>query len=138
MKEKIKNALLRLKEALGSDASADEIPCERKLVNRFDAWVNSRGYCKTDESIQELSGRLGMSRFELSWVSRKIYGDNFTSLRKRLRVTEAARLLLEDRNIPISLIAEKVGIPDRTNFRRQFVEVFGMTPQEWRDRHRKL
>ena len=127
-----------MKEAFGQDASEDVPQTEKNLVSRFDAWVNDRGYCRTDETIQELSLRLGMSRFELSWVCRKIYGDNFTSLRKRLRVTEAARLLLEDENVPMSLVAEKVGIPDRTNFRRQFVEVFGLTPQEWRDRHRRL
>lgn len=135
MKKTIKKVFRHLKEALASDPAREEIIYGREIVGKIDEWMDSKGYCRQDESMQDIALRLGVSRYELSWVSRKVYGDNFLSLRKRLRISEAARLLLEDTQAPISLIGERVGITDRTNFRRQFVEVMGKTPQEWRDIH---
>lgn len=85
--------------------------------------------------MQEVADNLGVSHAELSWVSRRVYGDNFLSLRKRLRLNDACRMLVEYPDLPFSVVADRVGIPDRTNFRRQFFSEFGMSPGEWREKH---
>lgn len=135
MKNAIIKAFRRLREALLPEPDREEIPFAREIISRFDKWVETKGYCNPDESMQDVSLKLGISRFELSWVSRRVYGDNFLSLRKKLRICEAERLLIHNPEAPVSLISEMVGINDRTNFRRQFQEVCGMSPQQWRDTH---
>ena len=48
---------------------------------------------------------------------------------------EAMRLLLENRETPANLIGEQVGISDKSNFRKQFKEITGCTPVQWRLKH---
>lgn len=72
---------------------------------------------------------------ELSLFFRIQTGKNFLKWRKERRIEEAKKLLLEDRDIPTLIIGEAVGICDKSNFRRQFKEITGFTPAEWRLKH---
>ena len=46
-------------------------------------------------------------------------------------------LLLAYPGLPVSLVGEMVGIADKSNFKRQFADLAGMSPREWRERHRQ-
>ena len=135
MKKLLFNSLRRFKESLAAKAVGEEFPPQKELIRKFDKWVESKGYFQSEQTMQDVADSLGVSHAELSWVCRRVYGDNFLSLRKRLRLSDACRMLVEDPEMPLSVIGECVGIPDRTNFRRQFYAEFGMSPQEWRDKH---
>ena len=135
MKKSMFNALQRFKEAIATDAETAALLAEREMVLKFDSWVNAKGYYRPEQSMRQVAEELGLSHSELSWVCQRVYGDSFLSLRRRLRLSDASRMLVEEMNVPISAIADRVGIPDRTNFRRQFYSEFGMTPQQWRDKH---
>ncbi len=63
------------------------------------------------------------------------FGQHFLRWRKEVRIEEAAKLLLSDRDIPTAIIGEAVGISDKSNFRKQFKQVKGCTPSEWRLKH---
>ena len=134
MKKALKK-VLRHSPGANASASWDKVPSEREIVEKLERWLAGKGYCIADESMSDVCRRIGLTRFELTWVSKSVYGENFLTLRKRMRIAEAARLLLEDNEEPIAVVAVRVGIPDKSNFRRQFAEVMGLTPQEWRDIH---
>ena len=57
---------------------------------------------------------------------------NFEKWRKHLRLRTAKDLLLRMPDSPIEAIGIMVGISDKANFRKQFLEVYGMTPTAWR------
>ena len=65
-------------------------------------------------------------------------GMDFKTWRTELRVEEAKRLLLENKELSINVIGEISGFSDRSNFHRQFVRLVGCTPREWRDSGGKI
>ena len=94
-----------------------------------------RAYPKqTYQNMGDVAEKFGISKDELSWYCHSTYGCGFLSIRKELRIFEAKRIIEENPYLPLNTIGEMVGISDKTNFRRQFYEVTGETPQEWRDR----
>ncbi len=135
MKNSTNNALQRLKEALAEETETGELIMEKRVVRIFDLWIREKGYCRPEQTMQQVADSLKMSHSDLSWVCGRVYGTSFLILRKKLRLKDAARMLVEQKNVPIAVIAERVGIPDRTNFKRQFFSEYGMNPQDWRDRH---
>ena len=137
MKKLSSNSLRRFKESCATDIGVEELRNEKELIRKFDEWIASKAYYRVDTAMHQVAERLGVTRGELSWVCRRVYGDNFLSLRRRLRLGDASRLIAEYPELPFSVIAERVGIPDKTNFRRQFFSEFGMSPGEWREKHRR-
>ena len=67
------------------------------------------------------------------WIREKRWAEDLTM--QEIAIEEAKKLLLEDRDIPTLIIGEAVGICDKSNFRRQFKEITGCTPAEWRLKH---
>lgn len=97
-------------------------------------WIASMGWAE-DASIQEIADSLGLYKEDFSLFFRRIYGKNFLQWRKELRINEAKRLLVKDKTIPTAIIGEEVGICDKSNFKRQFREITGYTPAQWRSKH---
>ena len=60
-------------------------------------------------------------------------GVDFKSWRTALRVEEAKRLLLENKELSANMIGEIAGFSDRSNFHRQFVLLVGCSPKQWRE-----
>ena len=137
MKKTIDNALQRFKEALAAETETEDIIMEKRAVEIFDLWVREKGYCRAELTMQQVADSLNITHSDLSWVCGRVYGTSFLNLRKRLRLKDAARMLVEQKNVPVAVIAARVGIPDRTNFKRQFFSEYGMNPQDWRDTHRR-
>ena len=107
---------------------------KEEVVASMDKWFKDKGYCQSDQNMGDVAERFGISKEELSWYCHAIYGCGFLSIRKELRIYEAKRIIEENPFLPLNTIGEMVGITDKTNFRRQFYEVTGETPQECRDR----
>mgnify|MGYP002622229865 FL=1 len=106
----------------------------REINEKMEKWLGEKGYVASDQKMSQVAESFGVSKDELSWYCRNTFGKSFLTLRKELRIREARRLIAENPAVPLSNIGEKVGINDKTNFRRQFYEVMGMTPQEFRDK----
>jgi len=49
-----------------------------------------------------------------------------------LRIEEAKNLLQNHPEMPVSQIGTMVGLPDKSNFGRQFTRLTGKSPQAWR------
>lgn len=108
------------------------------MKNILDEWVAQKGFCESDMPLEAVAEQLGVRRETLSSFCIRNYGAAFLSWRKRLRIEEAKRIMLEDKNLSFSIVGEMVGIPDRSNFRKQFIDETGMTPNEWKKQHTGL
>ncbi len=113
------------------DKRAGRMTVESRTIQIMAKWLDDKAWTE-DLSIDEVAAGLGINRQQISLYSRWFHHMHFLSWRRRLRIEEAKRRLLEHPNIPTSLIGASVGIPDKSNFRRQFKETTGYTPAEWR------
>ena len=105
----------------------------RKLEKALDKWVEEKRYREYDKSREQIARELNTSKEILHhyFITRK--GVDFKTWRTVLRIEEAKRLLLEDKDASTNIIAEVAGFSDRSNFHRQFVKIVGCSPKQWRD-----
>ena len=105
----------------------------KKLERNIEKWVKQKKFSEYDKSREEVAQELNTSKeiLHMYFTTRK--GMDFKTWRTELRVEEAKRLLLENKELSINVIGEISGFSDRSNFHRQFVRLVGCTPREWRD-----
>ena len=106
-------------------------PVSKQLAARMSRWVLDKKWAE-NLTMKQVADSLGITREELGSYTWSLCGKSFLQWRKELRIEEAKRLLLDNRETPANLIGEQVGIGDKSNFRRQFREIAGCTPAEWR------
>ena len=122
------------RHAIPSILSNKKSVLKADTILKLDKWIREKRWAE-DLTMQEIADDLQISREDLSLFFRIQPGKNFLKWRKERRIEEAKKLLLEDRDIPTLIIGEAVGICDKSNFRRQFKEITGCTPAEWRLKH---
>ncbi len=105
----------------------------RKLERALEVWVQEKRYCEYDRSREEIARELNTSKEILHhyFITRK--GVDFKTWRTQLRIEEAKRLLLVNKDASTNIISEAAGFSDRSNFHRQFVKIVGCSPKQWRD-----
>ncbi|MBP5719518.1 MAG: AraC family transcriptional regulator [Bacteroidales bacterium] len=116
--------------ALSSFQNAKDALDFQTLV-KMDRWTREKRWVD-NQTMDEIADELGIRKEQLSLYFRMHVGTSFIKWRRELRIKEAQRLLLEDKNIPTAIIGEAVGISDKSYFRRQFKEVTGLTPAAYR------
>lgn len=126
----------RVRSAKKADNKAQESQTEvefRKLERSLEQWVKQKKYVEFDKSREELATELKTTReiLHLYFTTRK--GIDFKTWRTELRVEEAKRLLLKNKDVSVNIIGEMAGFSDRSNFHRQFVKLVGCSPKQWRD-----
>lgn len=112
--------------ANGKAIAAD---CLKKALGE---WIAQKRFIYPDLSLKSLSQELATNPAYLSRFINSEYGQNFRSWVNSLRVSEAQKLIVQQNDISLQEIGEKVGIPSSSTFYRQFVAVTGMTPAEYR------
>ena len=114
---------------------------ERKfaaLEKSLEKWVAAKMYCEYDKTRDQIAEELNTTKEVLHMYFITKVGVDFRTWRTCLRIEEAKRLLLENRNASINIIAETSGFSDKSNFHRQFVRIVGCSPKQWRDSDGKL
>ena len=101
------------------------------LTLKIERWIKEKKW-KEDIRMEQVAEDLDVSHYALSSYFRFYVGKPFLKWRMEVRIEEAARILLEHPDIPASVTGVMVGIPDRSNFRRQFRKIKGCSPTEWR------
>ena len=101
----------------------------------IEQWIADKRWAE-DASLAEVACSLGIEKEDFSLYFRRKYNKSFLLWRKEVRIQEAKRLLVKYRKTPTALIGEEVGIYDKSNFKRQFREITGLTPAQWRLKHR--
>ena len=108
-----------------------------KLRIDLERWVAEKHYIDIDSSPDKVAKELGTTKNRLNIYFSKCVGVPFREWRTRLRVEEAERILREDDEVIVSSLHELVGVSDKSNFRRSFKQITGMTPNEYRKQVRK-
>ena len=121
---KIRGLLGKVKQAPSFSGS----PVERAV----DAWESARGYLLPEGNPSDVAKRMGITSAQLFRYCLDVKGEDFRTWRTRLRIEEAKKQLLLEPDVPISVIARRVGINDRSNFSRLFREHTGMRPSQFR------
>ena len=106
-----------------------------QIHDAVDAWVKEKGYIRHLQTVKDMAEDIGIPPGQLTLFVQIHSRMSVLTWRKTLRVREAQRLVLAMPDLPVSVIGEMVGIEDKSNFKRQFTQVAGMSPRVWRERH---
>lgn len=117
------------KEKMPGFTTNDSVRLEKAL----ERWVEAKKYCELDQTREEIAKELRTTKEFLQLYFTTKVGMDFRTWRTQLRVEEAKRLLLVNKEASIQIIAEASGFSDKSNFHRQFVKMVGCSPKEWRD-----
>ncbi len=128
---------LFLLKRMQPDLMAAQKEWDDRIRRAVEGWVQSRGYLKALAGVAEIAGDIGVSPDQLSVWVRIHTGKTLLGWRKELRIEAAKRLLLEFPDLPVSTVGLMVGIDDKSNFKRQFTELTGLSPRQWRERNGK-
>jgi AraC-like DNA-binding protein/multisubunit Na+/H+ antiporter MnhG subunit len=105
----------------------------RKLEKALEEWVEQKKFSEYDKSREDVAKELGTTKEFLHLYFSTHKGMDFKTWRTELRIAEAKRLLLDNKDLSTNLIGEIAGFSDRSNFHRQFVKFVGCSPKQWRD-----
>ncbi len=106
----------------------------RKILDKVDAYVQKNYMEKM--SLKSLGEQFYVNNVYLGQLYKKKYGIAFRDYLNNLRM-EKAEKLLADTNLRIYAIAERVGFGKAEDFINKFVQMYHMTPNQYRIRNRR-
>lgn len=95
------------------------------------ALTYAKSHLRSALSVEELAAAANLSPRQFSRAFTAETGQSPAKAVEHLRV-EAARLMMEQTQHPIEIIAREVGFSDRERMRRAFLRCFGQSPQAMR------
>lgn len=104
-----------------------------RIDKAVEVWVEKKLFCEYDKTRDQIAEELHTTKEMLNFYFTSHLGVDFRTWRTNLRIEEAKRLLLENKDASINIIAEASGFSDKSNFHRQFVKIVGCSPKQWRD-----
>ena len=131
--EQIAAAMAEESENLGNEFSMAEA-ADQRLLKNIEQYViqnMSRGQI----SLEEMATALGMGRVPFFHKIRNLTGKTPTEIVRDLRLKHAC-ILLKRTNINMSELAANIGFVTAENFINVFKEKFGLSPLEYRLKHR--
>lgn len=124
--------LLRFLLKIGAGCfPASQIRIDIKVYLALMSWISDKGYLKAG-SIADAAEQMDLTPEQLSFFCSERLGKSFRQLRKEHRIREAESLLLANPDISLRNLGRSVGIHDKSDLRRQFREVTGLYPAEWK------
>lgn len=103
------------------------------LAAELKKWVDNKLYCEYDKTREKVVSELHTTKEILNLYFAQKVGVDFRTWRTNLRINEAKRLLLENKDLSVNIIAEMSGFSDKSNFHRQFTKLVGCSPRQWRE-----
>jgi transcriptional regulator GlxA family with amidase domain len=92
------------------------------------ALVYARGHLRTELSVERLAEVAHLSPRQFSRAFQAETGQSPAKAIENLRV-EAARVMMEQGQFPMNVVARETGFGDRERMRRAFLRAFGQPPQ---------
>ena len=108
---------------------------DQQLLKNIEQYV-MQNMSRGQISLEEMASAMGMGRVPFFHRVRNLTGKTPTELVRDLRLKHAC-ILLKRTNINMSELATNVGFMTAENFINIFREKFGMTPLEYRLKHRR-
>ena len=102
------------------------------IEKAINLWAEKRGERKGDFSFDDLSNGTLVSVPDLKVFFKEYMHSDFRTWKLRLRIYESMDYLLEDQDTNVSVIADRLGFKDISNFHRRFKQIAGCTPYRWR------
>lgn len=103
------------------------------LAVELKKWVDNKLYCEYDKTREKVVSELHTTKEILNLYFAQKVGVDFRTWRTNLRIEEAKRLLLENKDLSVNMIADMSGFSDKSNFHRQFTKLVGCSPRQWRE-----
>jgi len=128
-------AFLRANSAV---AGSSQRKVDEKITRALELWIAEKRYCLPEQTLQDVARDLDVSAEAFSYYCTNVLGERFGSFRKKLRMAEARRIIEQEPECRMVNVAFRVGIADKCNFRRQFFEMYGCAPSEWKRRCRAV
>jgi len=103
-----------------------------QLEKAIKEWETQKFFTEPGITIEQVATQLRSNRTYLSThmnMHRKMTFKEWINL---LRIEEAKNLLCNHPEMPVSQIGAMIGLPDKSNFGRQFTRLTGKSPQAWR------
>lgn len=110
----------------------------RKIERAIEQWVKQKKYVEYDKSREDVATEMNTTREMLHLYFTTRMGMDFKTWRTGLRIEEAKKLLLKNKDVSTNLVGEMAGFSDRSNFHRQFVKIVGCSPKQYRDSGGKI
>ena len=108
---------------------------DQQLIKNIEQYV-MQNMSRGQISLEEMSSAMGMGRVPFFHRIRNLTGKTPAELVRDMRLKHAC-ILLKRTNINMSELATNVGFMTAENFINIFREKFGMSPLEYRLKHRK-
>lgn len=121
--------LVNKAEALVLDVIEQASEINDDFSSRFVKIISDDGYLK---SLEDISNRMNMSVTHLERMVNRYFSCSAKALCQRMRL-EKSCILLENTNLPIKMISEKLGFYDESHFMRAFKKYLGLTPAQYRN-----
>lgn len=118
-----------LNPALSQNAEPDTDSTQAARVNRLMAFIEQNYHRPL--SVQEASEALNLSPSTLRRLFARHFKESFSEHLKQFRIGKACEYLVNE-SLPVALIAERAGFQNLSNFNRQFRQVKGLTPRQFR------
>ena len=106
------------------------VPSQKDVIKDY----IDRNY-KKDISAKDVAGILGYSDVYFSKVFKQLFDDNFINYLTKIRI-DRAKLLLKDVSFNIKEVGKSVGYADSNYFTKVFKRSIGMSPSEYRSKHK--
>jgi AraC-like DNA-binding protein len=90
-------------------------------------------YANPELNLEALVNAIGVSRSKINDILKAELGFTFTGYLNKLRLTEAARLLSESKDVSVGEIAYSVGYKNISYFNKLFKEEYGCSPKVFRN-----
>ena len=124
-------AIIRDQEKKSSQPASQIAP---DLLTRITSLMEEEQlFRQKDLRMGDLASRLGTNSTYVSACLNNQLGVSFPSFVAKYRVEYAQRLMRDNPEKTLSLIAEESGFATEANFFRTFKQLTGVTPKEWRD-----
>ncbi|MCR5244258.1 MAG: helix-turn-helix domain-containing protein [Bacteroidales bacterium] len=124
------------REAAEKPRKTEDTPGNRVSVDSIslalDMWVGSMPDLRYEFSLEQLADSINVCKNELLRYFQMYLHMDFRVWKSRLRLERAALMLLEYPSMMISDICKDVGMPNVSNFHRQFRKYKNCTPKQWR------
>lgn len=110
-----------------------EVPPEPQLMERLAQIMEEEQlYKQPDLRVADIASRLATNRTYVSAFMKSLSGESFSRLVNGYRVRHAQRLMRERPDMTVTEIAEESGFSSRSSFYRNFKDITGITPAEWK------
>lgn len=126
-KEEIALLLTRIRDELPA-ASDSEYSLHASRILAY-----MKAHYSRDISLDHIADLMNLHPNYISSLFKKETGDTFVNYLNGLRIQAAQMLLKERRNLPVSVIGQRVGYENKHYFTKVFKKYTGMTPGAYRE-----